>query len=60
MARTLSNEELTEMVINLNERVERLSQELYELAPEKEIIDTVYEGPERQAAIDAYMGHGSY
>lgn len=56
----LSIEEMAKMFADLNERVDRLTQELYELAPEREIIDVMYEGPERQAAIDAYMSHGNY
>ena len=42
-----------------NEHIGRIYQEIHEIAPEKEIIDTVYldNEQERREAIERYMNH---
>lgn len=54
------NRELIKMIKDLNDHVEKIYKELYELAPQKELIDTMHLDDEaaRLEAINTYMNHG--
>lgn len=50
-----------ELIEHQNERIEKLSNLLYKLAPEVDIIETLAESPEEETdMIDRYMNHGRY
>lgn len=56
--------ELADKLLTYTESIDRrltdLQDTVYKLAPDLEIVETMYEGSEQQEYIDKYMNHGSY